>query len=434
MSLNRLPDELIRHISEYGGVSTAKNMAQTSSFLRNIYDVPELIRAIKDIDSNEDILADLDTRIQRMLNDNMYEVGYFENAHSRLKNVLSLVRFVLSVILEVTSDPNISPGVAESILRAKFPRWFYVSGYIRRMRDEYDGYWSRESMWGEEQGPNSIEAISKFECMELLDITLHLLYVFDGWVFENMRYKNRDMFHRGILRIMKRVFVKYKAVENLYDSYTYSISKITPNMYSRNEYIDGEAGPSSRYSIASRRPTKLKGKKHRYGLNIRPNININNLIRDELIQQYEQSIMDNIFENKNLIHEEIFDRLYEEALGKDNGSEDVWRLEWADNMCVDIQYKHIDIEGNIEYAILFTEGFLKGTCNEIDGTPSYWIDDMIFAVRDMIYDTITENMNNPYFEEIMEETFDIQNIINKFYNDLRMLMMNSDIVWLRPIQ
>ncbi len=417
MSLNRLPDELLRTISDFGGVGVAKNMAQTSAIMRNIYNIDEILRAFSELKIREDVVMDIDRRIQSMIDETQEETGYFENDMSRMQNIMNLVRFVVEPILSISDNSDMTPEQAEQALREWFPRWFYLSAYMGRIYDEYASFWARESMnYPQESGPNTIDAISKMECMDLLSITLHLMNVFNGWVFGRMKYKNRHIFQRGIMIIANRVYNQYNKVETLFNTRMMDASRMTSRMYSTEQVS---------YRPKSRRSKKKKTR--RYSLRIPDQFRgIPSTIEDQIIEQYMSIILPSVNDNREAIADAVMDVIRSRAISKDDGSTEIWQLKSRNSACGTPEF-----EGNLEYAIMMTEDYMR-ECGEQYGSPSHWMNDIQYII-DQIEDTIRLNIHNPHLQTIMENKFSLDGVIKTLYRSTRRMMVDNDEVWLERI-
>ncbi len=234
--MDRLPDELIRHVSDYGGLYTAKSIADTSRSLRDVYDVPGLVEEIK--------LHRASTEECNMYRDTLREVDH----------VMQMMNHLL-----FEEDPNISSSDTEYMLLNYDPMWFTIGERMYEKAQEYmdtlhHSYWVRLGHYG----PETHEYRRAKACSELLNAVVYLINRFETWVRADMHSRDRIGFRA---REMKGLELHIPDVEEKYNN--------VKNLLAR--CIEARPASTSRqiYSFGRKSRRPIKGKKHRYAIDDR---------------------------------------------------------------------------------------------------------------------------------------------------------------------
>ncbi len=393
--MDRLPDELIRHISDYGGLYTAKNIADTSRTLANVYNVPGLVDEIQSHRAS------------------MEECRMYEDTLREVDHVMQMIHYML-----FSEDPNISSYDAEDMLLNYDPMWFTLSDRMQEKAEEYMDTlpytdWVRTGHYG----PDTHAYMRAKACANLLNSVAFFMNRFETWVKADMHSRDRIGFRtremKGLEVHIPDIKEEYNTVKNLLDR----CIEARPESTSRNIYSFGRK---------SRRPTKGKrAKKHRYALRG----------GRDMINRITQSIVDDVLpmviEEVNSYNDLVPSIYHFFKNSFPQGEEKTWVGVFGRHVCENSPFSFY---GPLNTAILALNEHLYA-CNNVNnqGTIEYWINettsplalsDMIY---DFIYDLVARGKDIDTIYRYIHTRFSKPAFTHTLYTTIRTMFITSDI-------
>ena len=232
--MDRLPDELIRHISDYGGIYTAKNIADTSRSLANVYNIPSLVEGVRSHRAS------------------MEECKMYQDTLREVSHAMEIMYYIM------TDHPNISPEEGEDMLLNYDPMWFTLSERMQEKAEEYldslpYSYWSYLGHYG----PDTHEYTRAKTCSDLLYFTGMFIARFNSWVKANLHSRDIEEFRTYQMRILQSSIPEIQTLYNTAESLLARCIEARPESTYRDIYS---------FRVRSRRPRKpirRKGRKAR---------------------------------------------------------------------------------------------------------------------------------------------------------------------------
>jgi hypothetical protein len=395
--VDTLPDEALRLISDYGGLYTAKSMADTSRKLANIYNIPGLVDEIQ-------------THRTSMEECNMY------------KDTLRQVDHVMHMMYSIMNQPNITPDEVTDILVNYDPMWFSLAETMYRKAQEYNTFAYTNELPMDYYGPSTHAYERARACADLLNSVGSFMSRFNSWVAIG---NNSRQTARLRARQLKELELHLPEIGAFYDKVESLL-----NMCMESRPAPATSRKIYNFGMKGRRPRK--GRKLRYA--IEREDDEKNAI-DQFTDWITGVLFDQLMDNDNGYIENIDENVYDKLVNADE-QEDIpkrWTAVTNRDICIGNPFSFY---GTLNKAIVELDKHLKRCAdnpNEL-GTFDYWINRLKTptAIRGLIYSNMRPVVASGASLDDMytyaDEKFTMESITNMLYEMIRHLYTTEDLI------